>query len=57
MTDFAYITEATINASAQAIFDIVSDPARHVELAGSNEVKKITITPLGAHGLGHQDVR
>ncbi len=52
MVDFAYSTEATINASPEKIFGIVSDPSRHVELAGSNEVKKITITPPGSVGLG-----
>ena len=38
MIDFSYSTETTINASPQAIFDIVSNPARHVELAGSGEL-------------------
>ncbi len=52
MLDFAYSTEATVNASPEKIFDIVSDPSRHVELAGSDEVKKVTITPQGAIGLG-----
>ena len=35
MLDFSYITEATINASPQTVFDIVSDPAKHAEPAGS----------------------
>ena len=52
MVDFVYSTEATINASPEKIFGIVSDPSRHVELAGSNEVKKITVTPPGSVGLG-----
>ena len=52
MVDFAYITEATINASPQAIFDIVSDPHRHAELAGSDELNKIDQAPAGAVGLG-----
>jgi hypothetical protein len=45
--DFAYSTETTINASPQAIFDIVSDLSRHVELAGSDELKKVTQQPPG----------
>ena len=41
MIDFSYSTEAVINASPQAIFDIVSDPNNHVELAGSDEINSI----------------
>ena len=52
MVDFAYSTEGTINASPEKIFAIVSDPLRHVELAGSDEVKRIAITPQGPVGLG-----
>jgi uncharacterized protein YndB with AHSA1/START domain len=47
MVDFAYRTEAVINATPQAVFDIVSDPARHVELAGSGELNKIRQEPAG----------
>ena len=36
MVDFAHSTEATINASPQAIFDIVSNPARHLAGIPSN---------------------
>jgi hypothetical protein len=52
MLDFSYSTEITINASQQAIFDIVSDPAKHAELAGSEELNKITQQPAGLVGLG-----
>ena len=52
MIDFAYSTEGTINASPQAIFDIVSNPARHVELAGSGELKKVGQQPAGPVGTG-----
>ncbi|MBI2866871.1 MAG: SRPBCC family protein [Chloroflexi bacterium] len=52
MLDFAYRTEISVNASPQAIFDIVSNPARHVELAGSREPKKISHQPPGPVGTG-----
>ena len=52
MIDFAYSTEATINASPQTIFDIVSNPARHVELAGSGELNTVGQKPAGAVGTG-----
>ena len=52
MLDFAYSTEATINASPEKIFEIVSDPSRHIELAGSEEIKQVTINPAGPVGLG-----
>ena len=52
MSDFAYRTEATINASPQAIFGIVSNPAKHVELAGSGELNKVGQQPAGAVGVG-----
>jgi len=52
MIDFSYSTEATINASLQAIFDIVSNPSKHVELAGSGEINKITQEPAGPIGTG-----
>ena len=47
MIDFSYSTEATINASPQAICDIVSNPARHAELAGSAELTTIRQEPAG----------
>ena len=52
MLDFAYSTEATINASPQAIFDIVSNLSGHVELAGSGELNKVTQQPAGPLGTG-----
>ena len=52
MTDFSYSAEITINATPQAIFDIVSDPANHARLAGSEELNKITQSPAGPVGLG-----
>ena len=52
MIDFSYSTEATINASAQTIFDIVSDPSRHTELAGSDELNNIRQAPAGPVGTG-----
>ena len=52
MPDFSYSSEITINASPQAIFAIVSNPSRHAELAGSNELNKITQQPSGPVGLG-----
>jgi len=52
MIDFSYSTEVTINASPQAIFDIVSNPARHVELAGSGELNMIRQEPAGPVGTG-----
>ena len=52
MIDFSYSTESTINASAQTIFDIVSDPSRHAELAGSDELNKVGQEPAGPVGTG-----
>ncbi|PKB79683.1 MAG: hypothetical protein BZY88_12040 [SAR202 cluster bacterium Io17-Chloro-G9] len=52
MVDFAYSTETTINASPQAIFDMVSNPARHAELAGSGELNTVRQEPAGAVGTG-----
>jgi hypothetical protein len=52
MIDFSYSTEATINASAQEIFDIVSDPSRHAELAGSDELNKVVQGGTGPVGTG-----
>ncbi len=52
MIDFSYSTETTINASPQAIFDIVSDPSRHVELAGSAELTSMRQEPAGSVGTG-----
>jgi len=52
MLDFSYSAEIVINASPQAIFDIVSDPARHVELAGSDELNTMRKEPSGPVGTG-----
>ncbi|HUF32411.1 MAG TPA: SRPBCC family protein [Acidimicrobiales bacterium] len=52
MLDFTYRTEATINADPKVVFDLVSDPALHVELAGSGELNVVKQMPLGEIGLG-----
>jgi hypothetical protein len=52
MADFSYSSEIVINAPAQKIFDIVSNPAKHAELAGSNELNTIRQSPVGPVGLG-----
>ena len=52
MPDFSYSSEITINATPEKIFEIVSDPAKHAALAGSNELKKITQQPSGPVGTG-----
>lgn len=52
MIDFAYSTAATINADPKVLFDIVSDPSLHVELAGSGELNKVTQQPPGPVGTG-----
>ncbi len=52
MIDFSYSTEITVNASPQAIFDIVSNPSRHVELAGSAELTSMRQEPAGPVGTG-----
>lgn len=45
--DFAYRTEATIDAAPKMLFDIVSNLSLHVELAGSGELKTVTQKPAG----------
>ena len=52
MLDFAYSTEETINASPQAIFDIVSNLSGHVALAGSGELNTATQRPAGPVQVG-----
>ena len=47
MPDFAYRTEATVDAAPKMLFDIVSDLSTHVELAGSGELKTVTQKPVG----------
>ncbi len=52
MPDFAYRTEATIDAAPKVLFDIVSDLSLHVELAGSGELKTVTQKPAGDVEMG-----
>ncbi len=52
MLDFAHSAEITVNASPQAVFDIVSNPSRHVELAGSAELTTMRQVPAGPVGTG-----
>jgi hypothetical protein len=51
MPDFAYQNEATIDAAANVLFGIVSDLSRHVQLAGSGELKTVS-KPGGAVDVG-----
>ena len=52
MLDFAHRTEATINADPKVVFDIVSDPGLHAQLAGSGELNTVKEDPPGPIGLG-----
>ncbi len=52
MPDFSYHTEATIDAAPNVLFDIVSDPSLHIELAGSGELKTVSKKPPGAVEIG-----
>ena len=52
MLNFAYRTEATIDAVPEVLFDIVSDLSLHAELAGSGELKTVTQKPAGAVETG-----
>jgi hypothetical protein len=52
MLDFSCKTDAFINASPQVVFDIISDPSRHVELAGSGELNTVEQDPPGPVGPG-----
>ena len=52
MCDFSHSPEILINASLQAIFDIVSNPDNHIELTGSDELNTMTQKPPGPVGLG-----
>ena len=52
MADFSYTSQISINAAPQKIYDIVSNPARHAELAGRNELNTVTQKPSGPVGLG-----
>ncbi len=54
MVDFSYSSEVIINASPQAIFDIVSNPANHAALVRSEELKTITTgRPCGSRHAHH----
>lgn len=50
MADYHYSTEATIQASAQSLFDTVANFAGHSKLAGSDEV--VTISVVGSDPVG-----
>lgn len=52
MLDFSCKIEAVINAGPQVVFDIISDPSRHVELAGSDELNTMEQEPQGQVGPG-----
>ena len=52
MADYHYSTEATIQASAQSLFDTVADFAGHAKLAGSDEVLSISLVGTGPVGFG-----
>jgi hypothetical protein len=52
MLDFSCQVDAIVDASPQAVFDIVSDVSRHVELAGSGELNSVEQDPPGAVGPG-----
>ncbi len=52
MLDFSCKTDALIDASPQVVFDIISDPSRHVELAGSGELNTVEQDPPGPVGAG-----
>lgn len=47
MLDFACKADALIDASPQVVFDIISDPSRHVDLAGSGELNTLRQDPPG----------
>jgi hypothetical protein len=52
MLDFSCKLEAEISAAPQVVFDIISDPSRHVELAGSGELDTVEQDPPGTVGTG-----
>ena len=47
MLDFSCKIDAVIDAAPQVVFDIISDPSRHVELAGSGELNALKQDPPG----------
>jgi hypothetical protein len=52
MADYHYSTEATIQASAQSLFDIAANFAGHVRLAGCDEVLSISLVGSGPVAFG-----
>ena len=52
MADWQHSTEATIQASAQSLFDTVANFAGHPTLAGSDEVMSISLVTSGPVGFG-----
>ncbi len=52
MADWQHSTEATIQASAQSLFDTAADFAGHPTLAGSDEVMSISLVTSGPVGFG-----
>ncbi len=52
MIDLHATRETVINASPQAVFDIISDLTRHKDLAGSGELVTVRKLTEGPTGLG-----
>jgi uncharacterized protein YndB with AHSA1/START domain len=52
MLGFQNREQATMNASREAVFAVVSDLSRHAELAGSGEVKSLRLVSDGPLGVG-----
>ena len=52
MAEWQHSTEATIQASAQSLFDTVANFAGHPTLAGSDEVMSISLVTSGPVGFG-----
>jgi uncharacterized protein YndB with AHSA1/START domain len=52
MLDFSCKIEAEISAPPEVVFDIISAPSRHVELAGSGELDSLEQDPPGQVGPG-----
>ena len=52
MLDFSCETEVVINAPPHVVFGIISDPSRHIELAGSGELNTVEQDPPGPVGPG-----
>lgn len=52
MADYQHSKEIVINASPEAVFNIVGDLMRHEELAGSGELVEVRQLTSGPTGLG-----